>query len=75
MGATEFEKKFMALITEKQDERKEAIKQVNQILATKMLADGGKSYKAIKEALKSDDEVKARYEKIEASIKMKDGDA
>lgn len=75
MGATDFEKKFMTLITEKQDERKEAIKQVNQILATKMLPDGGKAYKAIKDALKSDETLKARYEKIEASVKMADGDA
>ncbi|MCG8383923.1 MAG: hypothetical protein MJA30_00145 [Cytophagales bacterium] len=75
MGASDFEKKFMTLITEKQDERKEAIKQVNQILATKMLPDGGKAYKAIKDALKSDEALKARYEKIEASVKMAGGDA
>ena len=75
MGASDFEKKFMTLITGKQDERKEAIKQVNQILATKMLPDGGKAYKAIKDALKSDEALKARYEKIEASVKMAGGDA
>ncbi len=75
LGAKEFEKKFMMLIYEKQEERKDAIKQVNQILATKMLSNGGKSYKAIKAALKSDEAVKTRYEEIAKSLELSDDDA
>ncbi len=75
LGAQEFEKKFMMLLYEKQEERKSAIKQVNQILATKMLPNGGKKYKAIKQALGSDTDVKARYEKIKAALAATDGDA
>lgn len=75
LGAQEFEKKFMVLVYEKQEERKEAIKEVNQILATKMLRDGGKTYKAIKEALTTDEAVKSRYEKIKAALAQDDGDA
>ncbi len=67
-AATEFETKFMETIEEMKKERIDAIKQVNQILATKMLPDGGKAYKAIKSAIKSDDAVKARYEAILANV-------
>lgn len=69
-AATEFETKFMATIEEMKAERIEAIKEVNQLLATKMLPDGGKAYKAIKAAISSDDEVKARYEVILAKIQL-----
>ncbi|ELR72559.1 hypothetical protein C900_01233 [Fulvivirga imtechensis AK7] len=76
MGAKDYEKKFMEVITAMQDERKEAISEVVQILATKMLPDGGKTYKAIKSGLNSDQALKARYEKIEAKMKLGDaGDA
>ena len=66
--ASEFEQKFMDTIEEMKKDRIEAIKEVNQLLATKMLPDGGKTYKAIKEALSSDENVKARYEAILAKI-------
>ena len=66
--ASEFEQKFMDTIEEMKKERIEAIKEVNQLLATKMLPDGGKTYKAIKEAISSDENVKARYEAILAKI-------
>lgn len=66
--ATEFEQKFMDNINEMKSERIDAIKQVNQILATKMLPDGGKTYKAIKAAISSDEAVKGRYEAILAKI-------
>lgn len=69
-AATEFEQKFMETITAMQDERKEAIGSVVQILATKMLPDGGKAYKAIKAAISSDEAVKARYEAILAKIQL-----
>ena len=66
--ASEFEQKFMDTIEEMKKDRIEAIKEVNQLLATKMLPDGGKTYKAIKEAIGSDENVKARYEAILAKI-------
>lgn len=66
--ASEFEQKFMDTIEEMKKERIEAIKEVNQLLATKMLPDGGKTYKIIKAAIDSDEEVKARYESILAKI-------
>ena len=75
MGAKDFEKKFMELITKQQDERKEAISEVVQILATKMLPDGGKTYKAIKSGLSSDEALKARYESIVTKMKLEGGDA
>ena len=68
LGAKDFEKKFMDLVTNMQDERKEAISEVVSIMATKMLPDGGKVYKQIKSAVGSDPEVKARYEAIKATI-------
>lgn len=69
LEAKEYEIKFMEIIAEKQAERIEAIKTVNQELATKMLGDGGKKYKAIKTALASDEALKAKYDAISASIK------
>lgn len=73
--ATEFEQKFMDTIEEMKKDRIEAIKEVNQLLATKMLPDGGKTYKAIKAAIDSDEEVKARYESILAKIQSPKDDA
>ena len=43
---------------------------VNQELATKMVGNKGKIYKAIKAALKEDAELKTRYDQILASIRM-----
>lgn len=63
-GANDFEKQFMDLVEKEKNERIDAIKEVNQILATKMLGDGGKVYKQIKAALGSDEAVKTRYEAI-----------
>ncbi len=68
LGAKDFEKKFMELVTNMQEERKEAISEVVSIMATKMLPDGGKVYKEIKEAVASDPDVKARYEAIQKTI-------
>jgi hypothetical protein len=67
-GAKDYEKKFMELVTNMQDERKKAISDVVSIMATKMLPDGGKVYKDIKSAVESDPEVKARYEAIQKAI-------
>lgn len=68
-GANDFEKQFLELVEKEKDERIDAIKEVNQILATKMLGDGGKVYKQIKEALQSDESVKSRYETIAEGLK------
>ncbi len=68
IGAKDFEIKFLEIVTKMQDERKEAIVEVNKILATKMLPDGGKVYKEIKEAIASDEAVKARYEAIKNQV-------
>ena len=67
-AASDFEKKFMEQIEGVKEDRIDAIKQVNQIMATKMLPDGGKAYKAIKEALASDEEVKTKYATIKAEV-------
>lgn len=74
-AASEFEQKFMDSIEQMSNDRIEDIKTVNQILATKMLPDGGKAFKAIKAAIDTDAEVKARYEAILAKIKAEDTDA
>jgi hypothetical protein len=69
MGAKDFEKKFMSLVNDMMDDRKEAIKSVNSELATKMVGNKGKVYKSIKAALKEDEAVKARYDAILAQVK------
>lgn len=73
LGAKEFEIKFMALVAEKQSKRIDAIKTVNQELATKMVGDSGKTYKKIKSALAGDTDLKARYDQIVASLKNSEG--
>ncbi len=70
LGATDFEKQFLDLVEKEKEDRIEAIKTVNQELATKMVGDKGKTYKAIKAALASDSELKARYDEIAAKIKL-----
>lgn len=70
--ATEFETKFVEKVNEMRNDRIEALKEVNQILATKMLPNGGKAYKAIKTAISSDPEVKAQYEAILVQIQLAD---
>ena len=70
LEATDFEKKFLELVEKEKTERIEAIKTVNQELATKMVGDNGKTYKAIKAALDSDAGLKARYDEIVAEIQL-----
>ncbi len=70
-GANEFEVKFMAILVKEQEDRKDAIKEVLNILAQKMV--GVANYKAVKSALSSDDAVKARYEAIESRIAPAEG--
>ncbi len=69
MGAKDFEKQFMTLVNDMMDERKEALKSVNSELATKMVGDKGKVYKKIKADLKTDADLKGRYDAILAQVK------
>jgi hypothetical protein len=55
------------------NDRIEAIKTVNQELATKMLGDRGKVYKRIADALESDAALETRYQAIVAEIKTSSG--
>ncbi len=71
-GATEFEKKFMALVKKKKDERTTAIQDVVKIMASKMFSGGGAEYKKVKAAIKSDEAVKARYEAIVSKMKAEE---
>jgi len=70
LGATDFEKQFMELVEKEKEDRIEAIKTVNQELATKMVGDKGRTYKAIKEALQGDADLKSRYESILDKIQL-----
>jgi len=70
LNANDFEKKFLDLVEKEKNERIEDLKTVNSILATKMLGDGGKVYKSIKSALKSDEELSARYDQIKADLEF-----
>ncbi len=72
LGATEPEKKFLELINKFKADRLEAIKRVNSDLATKMVGNGGKTYKAIKAALKTDADLQARYQAILAQVAGKE---
>ena len=73
MGAKEFEIKFMELVAKKQSERIDAIKTVNQALATKMVGDNGKLYKKIRSELSSNADLKAKYDQIVAGLKGAEG--
>lgn len=73
MGAKEFEIKFMELVAKKQSERIDAIKTVNQELATKMIGDNGKLYKKIRSELSSNADLKAKYDQIVTSLKGAEG--
>jgi len=67
--AKDFEKKFLALTTDLKNDRTDAIKSVNSELATKMVGDKGRVYKKIRAELKTNEELKARYEAILAQVK------
>jgi len=68
--AKEFEIQFIGLFDDLKSKRTVAIKTVNQELATKMVGNKGKTYKAIKAALKENADLKARYDQVLASIRM-----
>jgi hypothetical protein len=73
IGAKDFEKQFFQITEDMKNDRIEAIKTVNQELATKMLGDRGKVYKRIGDALESDAALETRYEAIVAEIKTSSG--
>jgi hypothetical protein len=73
ISAKDFEKQFFQITEDMKNDRIEAIKTVNQELATKMLGDRGKVYKRIADALESDAALETRYQAIVAEIKTSSG--
>lgn len=69
LEAQDWEVKFLEQTNKFKEERIAAIKVVNTELATKMVGDKGKTYKAIKAGIKEDEALKARYEAIVAGLK------
>ncbi|MEL7001856.1 MAG: hypothetical protein AAFN93_03880 [Bacteroidota bacterium] len=74
-GATDFEKKFMALVQKKKTERTTAIQDAVKIMASKMFTGGAAKYKAVKSGIKSDESVKERYNAILAKMKAAEEEA
>jgi len=70
--AKDWELQFFNLTTTLKDDRTDAIKTVNSLMATKMVGNKGKTYKAIKAQLKADTELKSRYDTIVASMKAEE---
>ena len=68
IDAQDYEIKFLEVTDEFKEERTEAIKEANSILATKMVGDKGRVYKSIKAGLKDDADLQARYEAILAQV-------
>lgn len=68
--AKDFEIKFIELVEKEKEKRIEAIKTVNQELATKMVGDRGKTYKEVKAAVKSNPDLKAKYEAFVAQLEF-----
>ena len=67
--AKEWEVQFLSLVTNLKDDRTDAIKTVNSLMATKMVGNRGKIYKAIKAQLKTDTALNGRYESIVVGMK------
>jgi len=70
IDAKEFEIQFLELTDKMKTERTEALKMVNSELAKKMVGEKGKVYKRIKEALKEDADLKAKYEEIKSGLSV-----
>lgn len=69
INAKDFEIKFLELTTNLKEDRTTAIKVVNTELATKMVGNKGRTYKAIKSELKTNTELKSRYDAIVAVLR------
>lgn len=72
LEATDEEIAGVKVIVAKTDELKAAINKTFQTMAKEYIGDGGRTYKKIKAAIKSDADVKARYQEILAEVKSKD---
>lgn len=68
INAKDFEIKFLELTNKLKAERIAAIKEVNSDLATKMVGNNGKTYKAIKVKLKADADFKAKYDALATQL-------
>ena len=68
--AKEFEVKFLELTDQMKTERTEVLKMVNSELAKKMVGEKGRVYKRIKEAIKTDADLKAKYEEIKSGLSL-----
>ena len=73
LGANDFEVKFMGLIIGEKEKRESSIKEAVNLLAKSMV--GVSNYKAVKAALSSDAEIKAKYDEIAKSIAPADSEA
>lgn len=70
IDAQDWEIQFLEMTNKLKEDRTAAIKDVNQELATKMVGNNGKTYKAVKSALKSDEALNAKYTEIVSAIRM-----
>jgi len=70
LEAKDWEIKFLEQVTKLKNDRIAVIKSVNSDLATKMVGNRGVIYKSVKEQLKSDADLKARYDAILNGIKL-----
>jgi len=68
IDAKDWEIQFLKQIDDFKSKRITSIKTVNSELAIKMVGNSGKSYKIIKDQLKSDESFKSRYDLIAASV-------
>ncbi len=68
LEAKDFEKQFLAITNKMKTDRIESIKAVNSELAVKMVGSKGKTYKKIKADLKTDEDLKARYDTILSEV-------
>ncbi|MDA0195293.1 MAG: hypothetical protein O2887_11330 [Bacteroidetes bacterium] len=71
--AKDYEIQFLELIDGLKDERTEAIKVVIQELATKLVGNRGKTYKAIKSELEDNADLKSRYDGIVTALQSDSG--
>ena len=66
-GAADWEKQFLATVNDLIDERREAAKEVVNLLINNSTLTGAK-YSEIKKGLSSDSELKARYDEVMANL-------
>jgi len=69
LSATEAEIKFITSLNSKTDSMKNAVNDLFKSMAVDYIGDGGRVYNKIKKALKSDADVKQRYDAILEKVK------